>query len=165
MKAPSKYDFSATLSRFDGKAAYHYVEVPSELALKIIGTGSRRVIVKIFDKEYRRAILNRKPDLNYIFIGKAVMNEQGILCGAILDLEIWSDPNPEDLGIPEELTETLKQDKEAAERFYAFTPGRQRSMAHYVKTAKRTETKIKRSLELAHKLRTYTLYGDLNKES
>lgn len=93
------------------------------------------------------------------------MNEQGIMCGAILDIEIWADPNPEDLDIPEELTETLAQDKEASDRFYAFTPGKQRSLAHYVKSAKRSETKIKRSLELAHKLRTYTLYGDLNKES
>jgi hypothetical protein len=38
----------------------------------------------------------------------------------------------------------------------------QRSIASYVTSAKRQETRIKRALELAHKLKTYTLYGDLH---
>jgi uncharacterized protein YdeI (YjbR/CyaY-like superfamily) len=58
----------------------------------------------------------------------------------------------------------LEQDEEAAARFYAMTRGRQRSLASYVTSAKREETRVKRAVELAHKLRTRTLYGDLHPE-
>jgi hypothetical protein len=37
-------------------------------------------------------------------------------------------------------------------------------MAGYVTGAKREETRIKRALEMAYKLRTHTLYGDLHPE-
>ena len=48
----------------------------------------------------------------------------------------------------------------AAARFASLTPGRQRSLAYYVDSAKRDATRIRRALDLAHKLKTHTLYGD-----
>ena len=41
-----------------------------------------------------------------------------------------------------------------------MTPGRQRGLAYYITSAKTTDTRLKRALEIAHKLRTHTLYGD-----
>ena len=38
-------------------------------------------------------------------------------------------------------------------------------MAHYVGSAKGLDTRINRAVELARKLRTRTLYGDLNPEA
>ena len=62
--------------------------------------------------------------------------------------------------IPAELDAALAQDDEARERWASFTPGRQRSLAIYVAEAKRPASREKRALDLAHKLRTFTLYGD-----
>ncbi|MEO0973902.1 MAG: YdeI/OmpD-associated family protein, partial [Pseudomonadota bacterium] len=66
------------------------------------------------------------------------------------------------LGTPyiEEPFAVLAEDEEAATRFETFTPGKQRSLAHHVTSAKRTETRERRAYELARKIRTYTLHGD-----
>ena len=71
------------------------------------------------------------------------------------------DPTPQAVELGEELTEVLAQEPEAAARFYAMTPGRQRSLAHYVLSAKRVDTRIKRALELAYKIKTNTLNSGL----
>ena len=61
----------------------------------------------------------------------------------------------------EELEEVLRQDAEAFARWQTFTTGKKRSLALYVTTAKRIETRIKRALELAEKIRTNQLHSDV----
>jgi hypothetical protein len=39
-----------------------------------------------------------------------------------------------------------------------MTVGMQRSLAHYVSSVKNTDSRIKRALELAYKMKTETLY-------
>ena len=70
------------------------------------------------------------------------------------------DPNPDAVEIAEELLEALAQDDEARERWETFTPGMQRSVNHYVDSAKRPETRIRRAVEVTEKIRTRTLHGD-----
>ncbi len=162
MPPTTVHTFTSIISRFPGEAKYHYLEIPSELAEVLLQEESRRILVTIFEKTYRRAILSKKEGFKYVFVGKDMMRELGVMLGALVDVSIEMDPNPDDLDIPEEFLAVLDQDKDAAERFFGFTPGVRRSLAHYVRSAKREETRIKRSLDLAKKLRTYTLYSDLN---
>ncbi|MEM8488954.1 MAG: YdeI/OmpD-associated family protein, partial [Bacteroidota bacterium] len=75
------------------------------------------------------------------------------------------DPDPDHVELGEELEEVLAMDEEAAARFYSFTPGKRRGLAHHVNSAKREATRIKRALEIAHKVRTYTLYDDLQRRA
>ena len=46
--------------------------------------------------------------------------------------------------MPEELTDALDNDPELAEAFDALTPGRQRSYAYALNTAKNSETRVRR---------------------
>ena len=96
--------------------------------------------------------------------GVAIMKDMGIVMGDELVITIKPDPNPDHVDIGNEFLEVLELDEEAAARFYSFTPGKQRGLATYVNTAKREETRIKRALEIAHKLKTYTLHGDKKRD-
>jgi len=63
------------------------------------------------------------------------------------------------LDIPQELTEWLAYDDEARTVWEKLTPGKQRSIGDYVRTGKRTETRIKRSEEIATKMKKGLLYS------
>ena len=41
-----------------------------------------------------------------------------------------------------------------------FTPGKTRSINHYIVSAKRPETRAKGAVEMTEKIRTHTLHGD-----
>ena len=110
--------------------------------------------------EYRRAITGRKDGERYVVVSKEMMKEIDVAFGDTVLVDLRPDPEPDRVELCEELVVALDQDKEAGKRFYGMTPGMQRSLNLYVTGAKRTETRIKRALELAHKLRTNTLYGD-----
>lgn len=91
-----------------------------------------------------------------------ILKKFGVRLGDIVILGLSPDPNPDVVELPEELVEALAQDEQASERFYGFSPGKQRGLVTYMNDAKRPETRVKRALELTHKLRTHTLYGDRN---
>jgi hypothetical protein len=110
--------------------------------------------------EYRRAITGRKDAERYVLVSTEMMRQMGVAFGDTVLVDLRPDPDPDRVDFCEELVGVLEQDEEAAERFYGMTPGMQCSLNLYVSGAKRTETRIKRALELAHKLRTNTLFGD-----
>jgi len=89
-----------------------------------------------------------------------VQRELGIQLGAELDATIKIDPEPDELDLAAEFVEALAQDENAKERWDSFTVGKQRSLNHYIISAKREDTRIQRAVELATKIRTHTLYGE-----
>lgn len=141
----------------------HYAPLPLDISDAFEAVGVRRVIVNLNGLEARRAIMGRKDGERHILFGIPFLREAKVKEGDMAPLEIRTDPDPNMIDMGEEFTEVLEMDEEAAARFYGMTPGKQRSLAYYVTSAKREETRIKRALELAHKLKTYTLYGDKNK--
>ncbi len=138
----------------------HYVPVPADIADAVIATGSRRVLINVNGKTVRRAIQNSRHGEYFLLFGLRLMKEVGIGFGDELKLNLQPDPDPDHIELGEEFSEVLELDEEAAARFFSFTPGKKRGLALYVNNAKREETRIKRALEIAHKLKTYTLYGD-----
>ena len=159
--APS-YDFPAPILKrqADGHMAYHYLPVPPDIAEQLMKSGTKRVILTLNSKEENRAIHVTRDGEYFLVLGMTVLRNLGTKPGDVVIAELHSDPNPNTIELPPEFEEALEQDPEAAERFYGFTPGKQRSVSMYITQAKRTETRVKRSLEMAHKLRTYTLHGD-----
>lgn len=143
----------------------HALGVPTPVAEAVLTRSTRRVMVTLAGDTLRRALQTRITDegdrAHFLLLSADLMRTFALREGAIVSIVLDVDPEPDRLDLPAELVAALDLDPEAADRFYGFTPGRQRSMAHYVASAKRAETKEKRALELATKLRTYTLYGDL----
>lgn len=135
----------------------HTVPIPPEVFEAL---GAPRIVVgQIEGVRFRRAVRARRTH-PHLALGRAVLREMGLSYGATAHVEIAAAPDPDAVHLPAELVEALRQDPEAAERFYGFTPGRQRSLAIHVSGAKRRETRERRALEIARKTRTHTLYSD-----
>jgi len=137
----------------------HYLPLPADVDDAFRAAKARRVIATLNGHTVRRAIVNRKTSGRHLVLSRDLMRQLDVAYGELVEVELVADPAPDhvDLG---ELVEALAADPEAKARFDTFTPGKQRSLAHYVTSAKRPETREARAEELATKLRTYTLYGD-----
>ena len=157
-----EYHFAAPVLRFEKGNNRHYVPIPIEIAEDLLKSGSRRVIATLNGHELRRAVNGNREGERFLTVGIPLLRTIGVKYGDTVSVGLRADPYPDRIDLGEEFETALEQDAEAAERFFAMTPGRRRSLAYYVTSAKREKTRISRALELAHKLRTNTLYSDLN---
>jgi len=153
-------EFAApVLGYVDRGMRLHYLPLPSDIADDLLSKGIKRLVGTMNGTPFNRAIQVNKGERLFI-LGRTILKEIGAVRGDTIIVIMWPDPTPDEPELPEELVEVLAQEPEAAARFYGFTPGKQRSYAIYVTGVKRTETRIKRALDLAHKLRTHTLHED-----
>ncbi|MEL6771668.1 MAG: YdeI/OmpD-associated family protein [Bacteroidota bacterium] len=151
--------FAGPVLREDDTMGMHYVPVPEPIAAALLAAGHRRVEGTLEERPFTRALHGSADDARLRF-GKSFLKECGLAWGATAHLDVRSVADPNAVTLPEELVAALAEDEEAATRFETFTPGKQRSLAHHVTSAKRTETRERRAYELARKIRTYTLHGD-----
>jgi len=158
------YSFRSPVLRLDSQMRQHYVPIPTDIAESLESSGTRRVIATINGLSTRRAICTNKNGERYIFVSLDMLRQIKTVLEDIVLIDLITDPDPDRIDLGEEFEAVLEQDDEASERFFGMTIGKQRSLAHYVTSAKRNETRIKRALDLAYKLRTYTLAGDREKE-
>lgn len=154
---PDPLTFAAPVLR--GTDGMHYVPLPVEAVEAFRGV--RRVIAVLNEHETRRAILSRASGERFLAVGLPVLRAAGLAEGETVVVTLAVDPEPDriDLG---PLADVLAADDAARERFEAMTPGRRRSLAYYVTSAVRPETQRSRAEEMARKLATGTLYGDLH---
>ncbi|PLX28699.1 MAG: hypothetical protein C0600_09440 [Ignavibacteria bacterium] len=155
-----EYNFTAPVLQTETGLVKHYFPIPDDIGEELWNTGVRRVIATLNGREYRRALSGTGDGGRCLIVGEPLLKEIGARLNDMVDVTLRADPEPDSVDICEEFAAVLEQDEDAAQRFYSMTSGMQRSLILYVTTAKREETRIKRSLELAYKLRTYTLSGD-----
>ncbi|HEX8385821.1 MAG TPA: YdeI/OmpD-associated family protein [Rubricoccaceae bacterium] len=155
--------FAAPVLRSETAMSYHYLPVPAEVAASLLASGTRRVVATMNGHTARRAIVTHEG-APAIIVGQGLLRDVGVREGETVFVDVIPDPEPDRVDLGDEFEAVLADDQKAADRFFGFTTGRQRSMASYVTGAKRTETRLRRALELAHRLRTHTLYGDLHGE-
>lgn len=139
----------------------HYLPVPDEVAHALREAGTRRVVGTLNGVPFRRALHGIGTGEFQFLIGQDVVREIGAAFGETVEVVVMPDPDPDYIEVPEELVAALDADPEAKDRWETFTVGQQRGYALHVSQAKRPTTREKRALDLAHKIRTYTLYEDL----
>ena len=165
MTSPApEYAFAAPVLRLDDGLRYHYLPLPDDVADALQADGVRVLLATLNGRAFRRAVQGRRDGARYLLLGQSILRDIGAGFGDTVAVVLRPDPDPDRVDLGEEFEAVLEQDEEAAERFSGMTRGRQRSLAYYVNSARRTETRIRRALALAHKLRTQTLYGDLYPE-
>lgn len=165
MPANLHFRYETTVHRTDAGLRQHYLPVPQEYADAFDAQKIRRLILRIADLEWRRALMRNKDGERFILVGQSILRKAGLRFGMRVKVFLTPDADPDAIELGEEFEEVLNQDPEAARRFYGFTPGMQRSLAYYVTSAKRVDTRIKRALELAVKIRTNSLYSDRHPRS
>ncbi|MCB0712823.1 MAG: YdeI/OmpD-associated family protein [Ignavibacteriae bacterium] len=152
--------FSTPLERLEDGMKHHVLVIPEEVADTFEKKKVKRVVVKIEGGEYRRAIQGKKDGRRIVVLGQHILKECNLRVGEVVRVTIRGDDDPNYVDTGEELAEVLAQDDAARARWETFTVGMQRSLALYVTQAKRSDTRIKRALELVEKIRTKTLHGD-----
>ncbi len=155
--------FAAPVLRSRLWTGYHVLPVPAESAESLLAAGTRRVVATLNGHSVRRA-LTTHDGATVLMLGRSLLRAMGVCEGDTVFADVATDPEPDRVDLGDALEAALADDPEAAARFSAFTPGRQRSLAIYVTGAKRAETQARRALELVHKIRTHTLYGDTRGE-
>jgi len=153
--------FKSRVDRLEDGIRMHVIPVPDDI-LKGKLLSAKRVLVEIGGVELNRAIQGKKSGSPYIVIGIQVLNSLGLRLGSSATVKIKADPEAEKLEIAAELLEAIGQDEAASARWESFPPGKKRSLNIYVDGAKREDTRIRRAVELAEKIATYTLHGDKN---
>ena len=157
-------EYTGKIERLTDGYKHHYVSVPADFVEEMKKKGARRVIATINGHEVRRAINSRKDGRRFLILGQPLLKEIGIELGDMVKVTLRVDDEPDRVDMVEEFKAVLDTDEEAAERFYSFTPGKRRSLELYVSTAKSVDSRIKRALELAEKIKTRTLSSDLAKK-
>ncbi len=166
---PLPYRFTAPVSAFDSDdgrfLVHHYLPIPVAMAADLRAQRMRRLKGTLNGHAFNLALHNRAgEEERFLLLSRATLRTLKARLGEAITVVCEPEANGAAVEIPEELLEVLAQEDAARARFETLTPGRRRSIAYYVGSAKTIDTRIKRALELAHKLRTHTLYGDLNPE-
>lgn len=151
------YRFQGILKILDSNPSYTMVTIPSEIISELPESGRLRTLGKMNGAEFSLAIQGRKNGNGFFMVGSALRRAAKITTGDPVEIE-FSLTDPVFLELPEELKEVMEQDEEAGKIFFGMTVGMQRSLAHYVSSVKNTDSRIKRALELAYKMKTETLY-------
>lgn len=154
------FTFASRVVRLDHGFRFHAVPVPDDAASVWKDAGVRRVEGTLNAHPINRGLQNHADGEAFLIIGQDTLKEFGLREGSEVRLNLWPDPTPNTVDVPVELVIALEQDDEARARWETFTPGKRRSLAHYVTSAKQEATRIRRAVELAGKIRTYSLYGD-----
>ncbi|MCB1076275.1 MAG: DUF1905 domain-containing protein [Verrucomicrobiae bacterium] len=152
--------FSSRVERLEGGMRFHVIPIPEDIAESFRSRKLTRVIATIQGQPIRRAIIGSKEIGPHLVLGRPELKSCGIAFGHPVTVRLEPDPEPEAIELTEEFLEVLAQDEAARERWEGFTVGRRRSLAVYLTGVKRPESRLRRALEIAEKLRTHTLYGD-----
>jgi len=145
--------FFAHLEHVDGPMVHHVIIIPDEISKEfIIGKGPVRILCRIGDKpEFPCALVPRHG--RYVVIASLkLIRENNLLIGPAFNMSIRTDPG-NGLDLPEEFSEVLAQDEFAYKAFLELKDGGKRGYIYYIRQAKSIETRIKRSFEIAEKLK------------
>lgn len=151
--------FRAEIIRQQGGLAGHYVIVPPHVAQVFLDANIKRTIGTLHGADFNLALLSDGAGGRYLAVGQELRRRARVVEGSKVEIFIQADPNPDQILLCEEFEAVLELDEEAGKIFRSFRPGMQRSLAYYVNGAKLSDTRIKRALQLAEKMKRGELYS------
>jgi hypothetical protein len=153
---PSKtYRFTAPLERLKTDYTWYFVEFPHDVQKEFGTRGRVRMKGLVNGVAVDRALMPQKSGVHIIILGGDIRRAAKLKkVGEPVTVEIWLDPEPDRVEIPEELAETLDFIPEMKTAWDKLTPGMQRNMSYWVGSAKTTATRAKRIAELLRRFET-----------
>jgi hypothetical protein len=151
--------FEGILEKRDKIGGGHFIRVPSAVT-KFFGTKGRvRVLGTMNGAQVDRALIPDGDGGHEIIVGTEVRKKTKAVEGKKVVVEIYRNPNPDDIDIPEELTEAINMEPEAIRKFGKMTPGMKRNMAYWVNSGKLPETRAKRAVEILRRIMNNYPFG------
>lgn len=149
------FRFTAPLERMTGRFAWSYVEFPHDVKTLFGKRGEVRVKTLINGVAADRALMPAKSGYHILVLGGELRKKAGIRnLGDPVRVELWLDPEPNRINVPEALAETLDFLPEMKAAWDRLTPGMKRSMCYWVGSAKTAATQAKRVAELLRRFET-----------
>jgi hypothetical protein len=132
----------------------HFLEVPAG-TVKRLGTSlPSRYVITVGDQHWHGAVMSMGDGRGFIMLNRQLMKACELSVGSRAKVRLVPDTSRYGMPISEELSEVLRQDPEADERFHALTPGRQRNIIHYVNRIRDPQIRIDKSLMLMSNLKS-----------
>ncbi|MEY2962842.1 MAG: hypothetical protein RL754_103 [Bacteroidota bacterium] len=129
-------------------SSHHVVSIPAEVT-KGFPKGTRtRVLLKVDNLVEIQCGLNaRGPGERCMMISKANMEKGAFLLGQKVHIDVYVDPNPLGVEIPEVLEALIAQDPIIAKVWDKLSDGRKRTICHSTKRIKNIDLQVERALE------------------
>lgn len=154
-KKPQTFKFSAPMERMSGRFAWSYVEFPHDVKHLFGKRGEVRVKTVINGVHVDRALMPTKSGIHILVLGGDLRRKAGLKKpGDMVTVELWLDPEPDRIDVPEELAETLDFIPEMKAEWDKLKPGMQRSLCYWVNSGKTVPTRAKRVAELLSRFET-----------
>jgi hypothetical protein len=127
--------------------------VPPEVAARFVGDDGRpaRVVCTVGKARFPCAIVSSGAR-RFIHLSQRLREEAGVAIGQRVRVTLTRDTSPDEVALPEELDEVLRQEPAAARVFGSLTPGRRRGIAALVTRLKTSDRRIEKALAIARAL-------------
>jgi hypothetical protein len=101
-----------------------------------------------------RALMPTRSGYHVIVLGADLRKRAKVSAGDRARFEVWLNPRPDELDLPEELSETLDFLPEFKAAWERMRPGMKRSMLIWINSGKTVATRAKRVAELLRRFET-----------
>jgi Bacteriocin-protection, YdeI or OmpD-Associated/Domain of unknown function (DUF1905) len=150
------FAFTARLEKGKyGNFTYSAVGLPRKIVSKL-PEGRLRTSGTINDVPFLLAIQFRRDGRRFLLFSKAICKAANIKVGDRVQIS-FNLVSLEIVELPEELAAVFAQDKDAKKIWDTFTTGQCRNLTIYVKSVKNIDSRIKRALDIAKKIKTRQL--------
>ena len=157
MSRKKAHTFFSVLEYISGTITHTGIVLPEKTLQELNQPKRVRIEGTINGTPFNLAIQHIKDGRRFLMVGNTLRKEAKLKAGDKVEV-IFTLADPDEIKLPEELIEVMEQDPEGKAVFSKFTPGLQRSLAHYVTSAKQVDTRIKRALELMDKVKSGKLH-------
>ena len=141
------------LESLNEKMVHHLIVVPNEIAENFKnGKGAPRVICSVKGNPEFPCALNPRHGRYVIIASKQLIKKNKLLADVPFEISIRHDPE-NGLRQPEELEAVLDQDEIAYQAFVGLNDGYKRGYIYYINQAKSVDSRVKRALEIAAKIK------------
>jgi hypothetical protein len=137
----------------------HFVRVPVSVTKFFAAKGSVRVLGTMNGVEVDRALIPNGEGGHEIIVGTDVRKKTKVEEGQKVVFEIYRNPAPNEIDIPEELSAAIEMEPEAIRKFAKMTPGMKRNMVYWVNSGKLPETRVKRAVEILRRIMNNYPFG------
>lgn len=146
--------FNTLLECSPEASGWHFLIIEKKTADKLSFKDQyKRVVCTINGGEPFQCALMPSRGRFYIIVNKQKRDALGIAAGDKVKVELVIDESKYGLPMPAEFREVLDQDPQGDKLFHALTPGKQRSLLHFVGTIKDIDKRIHQSLVIVEHIK------------
>ncbi len=146
------FEFESSIVEFQGTFRNYALFIPADILSKLPQKGRVRMEGTMNNYPFNLAIQSGKEAGKFFSISAPFMKSAKLKPRQVVIVNCKI-ADPEKLEVPEEFSAALELDEIAAKTYHSFTTGMKRSILHYITSAKSSDTRIKRALELMEKFK------------